>query len=109
GWGGAGRPGLGNSGTRKSGGRGNSHRLSSNIESDSGEKAATAACCAADGAEMKRCWASFSKPRTAPAGATTQPRRQPVMQKYLEKLLMITTSPGSPRAVAGAPPDTSPP
>ena len=72
------------------------------------EKQASAACWAAVGAQMNRCCASFSNSRTRAAGSTTQPRRQPVMQKYFEKLLTRTTSPGSPSALAGRLPYTSP-
>jgi len=57
---------------------------------------------------MNRCCASFSKPRTALCGSTTQPRRQPVMQKYFEKLLISTTAPGKPRALQGSAPYTRP-
>jgi len=35
-------------------------------------------------------------------------RRQPVMQKYFEKLLISTTSPGKPRALQGSVPYTRP-
>ena len=93
-----------NTGSRKSRRRANSLLRSSSTFRDSGEKAAQAACCAAAGAEMKRCCASFSNPRTAVGGSTTQPSRQPVMQKYFEKLLMITTSPGKSSAVHGSAP-----
>ncbi|MNW10305.1 hypothetical protein D3C71_2074940 [compost metagenome] len=46
------------------------------------------------GALMYRFCASFSKSATAPGGATSQPRRQPVMPKYLEKLFR-TKAPSS--------------
>ena len=66
----------------------------------SGIKAASAACCAIVEAQMKRCCASFSNARTSGSGSTTQPSRQPVMQKYFEKLLTARMLPGSPIAVA---------
>ena len=57
---------------------------------------------------MNRCCASFSSSRTRASGSTTQPSRHPVMQKYFEKLLTSTSSPGSPYAVAGALPYVRP-
>ena len=41
---------------------------------------------------MKRFCASFSTGATSDSGSTSQPRRQPVMPKYFEKLLIDTTS-----------------
>jgi hypothetical protein len=47
---------------------------------------------------MNRFCASFSTAGTSASGTTSQPRRQPVMLKYLEKLLTVMTS--SPKASA---------
>ncbi|MNF00638.1 hypothetical protein D3C80_1995010 [compost metagenome] len=44
------------------------------------------------GALMYRFCASFSRSATAPGGATSQPKRQPVMPKYLEKLFSTKAS-----------------
>ena len=57
----------------------------------SGSKQASAACCATVLAQMKRFCASRSITGTSASGTTSQPRRQPVMLKYLEKLLMLMT------------------
>ena len=65
--------------------------------------AGTAACCAAAGAQMNRCCASRSKRFTRCAGSTAQPSRQPVMQKYFEKLFTSTTSPSRPAALRAGP------
>ena len=40
---------------------------------------------------MVRLWDSRSTATAIGVGATTQPRRQPVIEKYLEKLLMTIT------------------
>ncbi|MCY1364762.1 hypothetical protein D9M69_515820 [compost metagenome] len=61
----------------------------------SGSKQASAACCAMVLAQMNRFCANRSTTGTSAGGSTSQPRRQPVMLKYLEKLLMLMTS--SPR------------
>ena len=50
-------------------------------------KTASAAICGKVGAEMKRFWARHSTARARSAGTSIQPRRQPVMEKYFEKLL----------------------
>ena len=57
----------------------------------SGSKQARAACCATVLGQMKRFCASFSTACATSSGATIQPRRQPVMLKYFEKLLMLIT------------------
>src|SRR5205814_9884894 len=72
--------------------RSSSHRRSSTIAIVSGAKHASAACRASVEGEMKRFCASFSTSRTIPDGTTIQPSRQPVIWKYLEKLLMTNTS-----------------
>ena len=41
---------------------------------------------------MNRFWASRSTARRWLGGTTIQPTRQPVIEKYLEKLLMTNTS-----------------
>ncbi len=54
--------------------------------------AATAASCDSVGAQMYRfCW-NRSTPAISSGGAVIQPRRQPVIEKYLEKLLTTTAS-----------------
>jgi hypothetical protein len=68
------------------------------MASVSGSKQASAACCASAEAQMNRFCASFSKALTSAGGTTSQPSRQPVMLKYFEKLLTVTTS--SPRVSA---------
>src|SRR5260221_555630 len=98
------RPAFFSSGTMRSRRSANSLLRPSRIERLSGRNAASAACWAAEGAEMKRCCASFSNSRTCSSGSTTQPRRQPVMQKYFEKLLTTTTWPGRPSAAHGSAP-----
>lgn len=67
----------------------------------SGSKQASAACCATVLGQMKRFCASRSTTGTMASGTTIQPRRQPVMLKYLLKLLMLTMS--SPIASAVCP------
>ena len=57
----------------------------------SGSKQASAAYCATVLAQMKRFCASRSTTGTSGSGTTSQPRRQPVMLKYLLKLLMLMT------------------
>jgi hypothetical protein len=52
---------------------------------------------------MYRFCASFSMSRTCRSGATSHPSRQPVMLKYLEKLLMTKISSDSASAVRGCP------
>ncbi len=52
--------------------------------------AASAAIWAMCGAEMNRFCARHSTGRTSSSGSTVQPMRQPVMEKYLEKLLITT-------------------
>lgn len=51
---------------------------------------------------MNRFCATFSNCGTSSVGATSQPRRQPVMLKYLEKLLIVTTSSPNDSAETGA-------
>ncbi len=75
---------------------------------DSGAKQASAACCATADGQMYRFCASRSSAATIEAGATSQPSRQPVMLKYLEKLLSTIASSSSARAVVGAPSYDSP-
>ena len=68
----------------------------------SGSKQASAACCASADAQMNRFCASFSTAPTSAGGTTSQPRRQPVMLKYFEKLLtVITSSPSDERRAPG--------
>ena len=50
---------------------------------------------------MNRFCASFSKVPTSAGGTTSQPSRQPVMLKYFEKLLTVTTSSPNDSADAG--------
>ena len=68
----------------------------------SGVKQATPACWAMLEAQMNRFCASFSMARTMFSGTTSQPRRQPVMLKYLEKLLITMMSSPSDSAENGA-------
>ena len=70
----------------------NSARRRSYSAMDSGSKQASAARCAMVEAQMKRFCASFSIAPTSAGGTTIQPRRQPVIEKYFEKLLMEMTS-----------------
>jgi hypothetical protein len=53
--------------------------------------AASAAICARVGTEMARFCCRRSIGRTSVGGTIIQPMRQPVMQKYFENELMITT------------------
>ncbi len=55
----------------------------------SGSKQASAACCDTVLAQMNRFCARRSTTGTSASGTTIQPRRQPVMLKYLLKLLML--------------------
>ncbi len=73
-------------GSRKSRRWRNASRRCSKIAIDSALKQASAACWAMLDALMYRFCASFSRSGTAAGGATSQPSRQPVMPKYLEKL-----------------------
>ena len=57
----------------------------------SASKQASAAYCETVLAQMKRFCASRSTTGTSASGTTSQPRRQPVMLKYLLKLLMLMT------------------
>ncbi len=68
----------------------------------SGVKQARPACCAMLDAQMNRFCDSFSIARTMSGGTTSQPSRQPVMLKYLEKLLMTMMSSPSDSAENGA-------
>ena len=54
----------------------------------SGVKQARAACCEMVEAQMNRFCAMRSTTGTMASGTTIQPRRQPVILKYLLKLLM---------------------
>ncbi|CFN69825.1 Uncharacterised protein [Bordetella pertussis] len=63
-------------------------RRCSNIFSASGVKQASAACWASVGAQIARLAAIFSTLAAMLSGTIIQPRRQPVMWKYFEKLLM---------------------
>ena len=65
----------------------------------SASKQASAACCATVLGQMNRFCASRSTTGTSASGTTIQPRRQPVMLKYLEKLLMLMTWSSSARPV----------
>ena len=76
-----------------------SARRCSTISMVRGSKQAIAACCATVDGEMKRFCASFSISRTYAGGATSQPMRQPVIWKYLEKLLMTKMSSPASNAV----------
>ena len=55
-------------------------------------KAATAAIWDRVGAAMKKFWASRRTGSTRSPGATTQPSRHPVIEKYFEKLLTTRAS-----------------
>ncbi|MCY1512322.1 hypothetical protein D9M68_467790 [compost metagenome] len=57
----------------------------------SASKQASAAYCDTVLAQMKRFCARRSTTGTSTSGTTSQPRRQPVMLKYLLKLLMLMT------------------
>ena len=48
---------------------------------------------------MNRFCASFSTLRSSASGTTSQPRRQPVMPKYFEKLFTTTASASQASAV----------
>ena len=67
-------------------------------------KAASAANWDAVGAEMKKFWASRVTGATRFSGTTAQPSRQPVIEKYLEKLFTTTASGSQARAVAAGGP-----
>ncbi len=58
----------------------------------SGLKQASAACWAMVEAQMNRFCARRSTTGTMASGTTIQPKRQPVMLKYLLKLLMLMMS-----------------
>ena len=77
----------------------NSARRRSYSAMDSGSKQARAARCETVLAQMKRFCATRSTTGTMASGTTIQPRRQPVMLKYLLKLLMLITSSPSASAV----------
>jgi hypothetical protein len=62
--------------------------------------AASAAIWDSVGTEMARLPCRRSTVRTSGSGNTIQPMRQPVMQKYLENELMITTSSDTRAAVS---------
>ena len=51
---------------------------------------------------MKRLCARHSTVRTSDSGSTAQPSRQPVIEKYFEKLLMTIASSSKASAVTGA-------
>ena len=87
-------------GTRKSRRARNSARRRSYSAIDSGSKHASAACCAIVDGQMYRFCASFSTGVTSASGNTSQPKRQPVMLKYFEKLLTTTACGLSAAAVA---------
>ena len=53
----------------------------------SGVNAATAACCDSTGGQMVKFPVRQSTVRRSTSGTRSQPSRQPVMAKYLEKLL----------------------
>ncbi|MOA32983.1 hypothetical protein D3C78_1542410 [compost metagenome] len=65
----------------------------------SGSKQARAACWEMVLAQMNRFCATRSMAGTSASGTTIQPRRQPVMLKYLLKLLMLIRSSPSASAV----------
>src|SRR2546427_7482 len=80
------KPSSRNAGNRKSRRWRKASRRCSKIAIASSLKHASAACWAMLDALMYRFCASFSRSGTAAGGATSQPSRQPVMPKYLEKL-----------------------
>jgi hypothetical protein len=63
--------------------------------------APSAATWATVEAAMNRFCARRSTAGTSSSGSTSQPRRQPVMQKYFEKLLATIASGAIPSAVPG--------
>ena len=62
------------------------------LTSSVASRPANAATCDTCGAQMKRFCCNRSTVSTTDSGATTQPTRHPVIDQYLEKLLMTNAS-----------------